>query len=66
MEPLILRIPHNEYHIVSLILREATVLDERYDEEFTWISCRIPRRLINAVQEYAYNGAFPLEDSIKP
>ena len=66
MEPLILRIPHNEYHIVSLILREATVLDEHYDEEFTWISCRIPRKLINAVQEYAYNGAFPLADSNKP
>jgi GTP-binding protein HflX len=66
METLVLRIPHADNHVVSLILREATVLDQYYDEEYTWIRCRIPRKLIRAVQKYAYKGALPLMDSIKP
>ncbi|HUW40437.1 MAG TPA: GTPase HflX [Rectinemataceae bacterium] len=40
-----LRVPDNEYALVALLHREATVLEERHDGEATIIRCRLPERL---------------------
>lgn len=53
MKVLTLRIPHAEYHIVSLVMREGTVLEERHDDDATWLRCRVPERLEWKIKGYA-------------
>ncbi len=45
MKVLTLRIPHAQYQLVSLVMREGTVLEERQDDDATWLRCRVPERL---------------------
>lgn len=53
MKVLTLRIPHAEYHLVSLVMREGTVIEERHDDDATWLRCRVPERLEWKVKNYA-------------
>jgi GTP-binding protein HflX len=52
MKTLVLRIPHADYRIASLVMREGTVLGEHHDDESTWLRCRIPGRIEKKVQPY--------------
>ncbi len=52
MKTLVLRIPHADYRIASLVMREGTVLGEHHDDESTWLRCRIPARIEKKVQPY--------------
>ncbi|MCX7775669.1 MAG: GTPase HflX [Spirochaetaceae bacterium] len=47
-----LRIPHADYAITSLVLREGTLVEEHHDDEATWIVCRVPERLLPKLQPY--------------
>jgi len=53
MKVLTLRIPHAQYHLVTLVMREGTVLEEKHDDDSTWLRCRLPERLEWKVKEYA-------------
>ena len=53
----LLRIPHADYSIVSLVMREGRVLEERHDDESTWLRCRVPTRIEKKVQPYLAKGA---------
>jgi GTP-binding protein HflX len=52
MKTLTLRVPHADYSIASLVMREGTILRERHDDESTWLHCRIPARIEKRVQPY--------------
>ncbi len=52
MKGLTLRIPHAQYHLVSLIMREGTVLEEKQEDDATWLRCRLPERLEWRVKDY--------------
>ncbi len=52
MRVLTLRIPHAQYQFVSLVMREGTVLEERQDDDATWLRCRLPERLEWKVKDY--------------
>ncbi len=45
-------IPHAEYALVSLVRREGTVIEERHDDTSTWLTCRLPERLVAALNSY--------------
>ena len=45
-------IPHAEYALVSLVRREGTVIEETHDDSNTWLTCRIPERLVALLSAY--------------
>jgi GTP-binding protein HflX len=57
MKTYVLRIPHADYSIASLVMREGTVLEEHHDDESTWLHCRIPGRIEKKVQPYIVDAA---------
>jgi len=57
MKTLTLRIPHADYQIASLVMREGTVLAERHDDESTWLWCRIPGRIEKKLEPYIVGDA---------
>lgn len=57
MKTLTLRIPHADYHIASLVMREGTVLAERQDDENTWLWCRIPERIEKKLEPYVVESS---------
>jgi len=52
MKTCTLRIPHADYWIVSLVMREGTVLEERSDDAYTWLRCRVPQRIESKILQY--------------
>ena len=52
MEEVVLKIPHSDYVLVSLVHREGSVLNEEADEEGTRLVCRIPERTLAKVAKY--------------
>ncbi len=49
---LTLRVPPEDYAVVPLLYREATVLSEDHDSEATIVRCRVPERLGSRVEKY--------------
>jgi len=47
-----LRVPDAEYSLVALLHREATIVEERHDEDATLLRCRIPERLGARFEKY--------------
>jgi GTP-binding protein HflX len=52
MKTYTLRIPHADYWVVSLVMREGTVLDEHSDDTCTWLRCRVPQRMESKILQY--------------
>jgi len=52
MEEIVVAIPHSEYALVPLIRREGSVIEERSEDEFTIVKCRVPERLIDRLETY--------------
>jgi len=52
MEEVVLKIPHSDYALVSLVHREGSVLSEEADEDGTRLVCRIPERTLAKVAKY--------------
>lgn len=44
-EEVLLRLPHTEYSQVTLLYRQATVLEERHEDDATVVRCRLPARI---------------------
>lgn len=65
MRVLSLRIPHKDYHLVSLVIREGIVLDERHDDEATYLRCRVPERIEWKIKAYAMQAESAEEHRLK-
>lgn len=48
-----LYVPAADYAVVPLLYREATVLEESHDGEFTVVRCRVPGRLASRIERFA-------------
>jgi GTP-binding protein HflX len=57
MRVLSLRIPHKDYHLVSLVMREGMVLDEKSDDEATYLRCRVPEKIEWKIKAYIMKEA---------
>lgn len=47
-----LRIPQNQYHLVSEVIREGTVLSQEYDENDILMEVDLPHRLAGKLKQY--------------
>ncbi|CDR34957.1 GTPase HflX [Criblamydia sequanensis] len=47
-----LRIPQNQYHLVSEVIREGTVLSQEYDENDILMEVNLPHRLAGKLKQY--------------
>jgi len=52
MEEIVLTVPHSDYAIIPLLHREGSVIEEKTEDEFTIVKCRIPRRLEVKVEKF--------------
>ncbi len=51
-DEVLLRLPHADYSLVTLLYRQASVISESQEEDATLIRCRLPERLASRFEVY--------------